>query len=221
MTGASSGEIDLLRRRVLNVVGHELRTPVSTVRGLADELEQRAGGDEVVEALARNARRLDQLVHDLLLAAAIGTAVPVGEPEAVDLVQAVRDAWTRAGREPGDLAVEGEATAMARTAVVSKALDVLVDNAVTHGEPPFAARLHSADGTAVIELSNGGEELGAEDLALAVEAFYRSERGVTNAPGLGLGLAIAHTLATADGGALSLGPADGGGVVARLELPSA
>lgn len=222
MPGETSAEIDLLRRRVLNVVGHELRTPVSTVRGLADELEQRAGGDEVIAALARNARRLDDLVQDLLLAAAIGTVVPVGDPEPVDLAAAAREAWGRAGGDAtAPLAVTGEARARARPVVVGKALDVLVDNALKHGEPPYEARVRTDGDRAVVELANAGEAPAAAELALALEAFYRTESGVTNAPGLGLGLAIAHTLATADGGTVSVGPGDAGGVVACLQLPVA
>lgn len=205
----------------MNVVGHELRTPVSTVRGLADELEQRAGDDEVVAALARNARRLDELVHDLLLAAAIGTVVPVAEPEPVDLAAALREAWARTGRDEVEISIEGSATALARPVVAAKTLDVLVDNALKHGTAPFEARLAVEGDRAVLELCNAGDTLDSGDLALALEAFYRSEHGVTNAPGLGLGLAIAHTLATADRGTLALRSAEGGGVVARLDLPAA
>jgi two-component system, OmpR family, phosphate regulon sensor histidine kinase PhoR len=76
-------DVDLLRRRVLNVVGHELRTPVSTLAGLATELENCDDArvrDELVAAVARNARRLDRLVRDLLLAASIETVVPTDPP---------------------------------------------------------------------------------------------------------------------------------------------
>ncbi len=60
-----------LERRALNVIGHELRTPASTVRGLAEVLA--AGVDpeerpELLGALVRNARRLEALVDDLLTA---------------------------------------------------------------------------------------------------------------------------------------------------------
>ena len=200
MATTGGADVDLLRRRVLNVVGHELRTPVSTVRGLADELAARYGDDDLVEALARNARRLDRLVDDLLLAAAVA-------------------AWERrAGGIP--LAVAGEAVARARLPVVVKVLDMVVDNAIVHGEPPYTLTGSTHGDCVVIELANGGAPISDADLELAIEAFYRSERGVTNAPGLGLGLAIANTLVTADGGTLSLRPGDSSGVVARVELPA-
>ena len=219
MATTGGADVDLLRRRVLNVVGHELRTPVSTVRGLADELAARYGDDDLVEALARNARRLDRLVDDLLLAAAVGTVVPVAEATDVDVVAAAVAAWERrAGGIP--LAVAGEAVARARLPVVVKVLDMVVDNAIVHGEPPYTLTGSTHGDCVVIELANGGAPISDADLELAIEAFYRSERGVTNAPGLGLGLAIANTLVTADGGTLSLRPGDSSGVVARVELPA-
>lgn len=220
MVGVPGNDVDVLRRRVLNVVGHELRTPVSTVSGLSSELEQRYPDDDLVEAIARNARRLDHLVDDLLLAAAIGTVVPIGDPVEVDLVGAVRAAWRTRGDE-ASLAVQGEARVRAREVVVAKVLDMVIDNALVHGAPPFAVTASVDDGRAVLEVANGGPVVSDDELALAVEAFYRTERGVTNAPGLGLGLAIANTLVTADGGTLSLRPGEHAGVVARIELPAA
>lgn len=66
----------MLRRRVLNVVGHELRTPVTTLRGPADALEG-AGTDtervQLADALVRSARRLESLVDDLLVAMGVTT----------------------------------------------------------------------------------------------------------------------------------------------------
>jgi signal transduction histidine kinase len=57
-----------------------------------------------------------------------------------------------------------------------------------------------------------------EDLALALEPFYRGEAAVTAAPGLGIGLAVANALATQDGGRVAVG-AEGDTVVASVELP--
>lgn len=213
-------DIDLLRRRVLNVVGHELRTPVTTLAGLADELTtcvdpgQRA---ELVAAIARNAQRLDRLVQDLLLATAVETVVPVGPRKAVDLLETARAAW-EGQVEP---TYSGAAVAMTRPAVARQALAVLLDNAAVHGDPPVLVRGSVEDGCAVIEVESAGAALSAADIELAAEAFYRGERAVTTSAGLGLGLAIARTLARSDGGDVFLRAGDGGGVVARLELPAA
>src|SRR5687768_18169134 len=94
------GDVDLLRRRVLNVVGHELRTPVTTLRGLADALEG-AGTDaervQLTDALVRSARRLESLVDDALVAMGVTTALPVGAPRKESVLDALQAAWAEAG----------------------------------------------------------------------------------------------------------------------------
>src|SRR5688572_14582423 len=107
-------DLDLLRRRVVNVVGHELRTPVTTVRGLAESLVDAPDDDTrqvLTDALVRSAVRLERLVDDLLLASGIFTASPVGDVADIDLADAVaRAGWVAA--------VDGAATAWARAEAV-------------------------------------------------------------------------------------------------------
>ena len=216
--GTAEEQVDLLRRRVLNVVGHELRTPVTTVAGLAEELascDDEGRRRELTDALVRATERLDRLVHDLLLAADVSTLVPVGERESV-AVRALVDELAPAGTE-----VRGSGSAAARPAAVRLALEALFDNAAVHGEPPVGVTIDESDGRVVVEVSSGGPETQAADVALACEAFYLGERAVTTAAGLGLGLSVARTLARADGGEVTVRAGTPGGMVARLELPAA
>jgi two-component system phosphate regulon sensor histidine kinase PhoR len=207
-------DLDLLHRRVVNVVGHELRTPVTTVRGLAESLAAEPDDDTrraLTEALVRSAARLERLVDDLLLAAGVFTASPVGTPEDVDLTAAVlRSGWSAA--------IDGEATAWARRDAVDRALEPIVDNARRHGDP-IAVRLATIDDRVTVDVESGGPELAAGDVELLCEPFFRGEAAVTSAPGLGLGLAIARTVARAEGGDVHAHPRPGGGLIVRLELP--
>lgn len=207
-------ELDLLGRRVVNVVGHELRTPVTTVRGLAESLldaPDDATRSQLVDALVRSAVRLEKLVDDLLLASSVFTASPVGDATAVDLADALRRASWPAN-------IEGTATAHARREAVERILEPIVDNARRHGEP-LEARLSDITGRAVLDLESDGPELGDGDVALLCEPFFRGERAVMTAPGLGLGLAVARTIARAEGGDVNVHTRAGGGLVVRLELP--
>jgi two-component system sensor histidine kinase KdpD len=213
-------DLDLLRRRVLNVIGHELRTPVTTLAGLADQLATTTDEGtraELVAAISRNAHRLDRLVEDLLLAAAVETVIPVGPREPVDLLAAARAAWDGAVA-PTFL---GAAVAKVRPAVAHQAIAVLLDNASVHGAPPVVVTATIEGTDAVVEVESSGTALPAQDIQLAAEAFYRGERAVTTAAGLGLGLAIARTLARSEGGEVTLRAGATGGVIARLELPAA
>jgi signal transduction histidine kinase len=190
---------------------------------LAEALATSADGparEALVAAVLTSARRLDHLVEDLLLAAEVDTLVPVGDAEAVDLVAAARAGWGAVA--PGqDATFTGAAVALARPDAVARVLAALLENAAVHGLPPVSIAASSEGGRAMLEVASGGPELAAGDIALASEAFYRGERAVTTAAGLGLGLAVASTLARGDGGSVTVRAGTGGGVVACYELPAA
>jgi signal transduction histidine kinase len=211
---ATADDLDLLRRRVVNVIGHELRTPVTTVRGLAESLADATDDSSrarLTEALVRSAVRLERLVDDLLLASGVFTASPVGDAVDVDLPEALaRAGWTAP--------IEGSGTAHARAAAVDRVLEPVVDNALRHGQP-IEARVTTHGGRIVVDVESSGPELGEGDVALLCEPFFRGEQAVMTAPGLGLGLAVARTVARAEGGDVNAHARAGGGLVLRIELP--
>lgn len=216
--------LDAARRRFVNVAGHELRTPVTTLRGLAEELVH-ADADQVGElaaAILRNARRVETLLDDLLLATEITTALPVGDPEPVDLVATAQAIWD-AFDDDAELTLSGvnEAQAMMRPGAADTLLHRVLDNARRYGTPPVELRATTADGRVELEVTSGGSELAGDDVDLAFELFYRGEAAVTSAPGFGLGLPVARALARHDDGDLHLAPRSGGGLAVTIDLPAA
>ena len=211
---AAAEDLDLLRRRVVNVVGHELRTPVTTVRGLAESLvdvEDDETRRTLTDALVRSAVRLERLVDDLLLASGVFTASPVGDVVAVDLADAVRRAGWPAP-------VDGTGVATARVEAVDRLLEPIIDNARRHGDP-VEVRIATHGDRVVLDVESAGPELAEGDVVLLCEPFFRGEAAVMTAPGLGLGLAVARTIARAEGGDVHAHARAGGGLVVRLELP--
>ena len=210
-----------LEQRALNVIGHELRTPVSTVRGLAEVLTREQDPhrrDELTAALVRNARRLEGLLDDLLAAAGVTTALPSGEAEPVDLPDAIRSAWD------GDrdaLVVSGTGVAVARRGSVDRIVNAVLDNARGYGGTPLTVSVSRADRRVNAVLDSPGPELAAEDVRYALEPFWRGERAVTARPGLGIGLPVAGALAAHEGGRLWVEARPGGGLLTFLELPAA
>ena len=212
--------VDLVRRRMINVVGHELRTPVSAIRGLADamltasDVELR---DELVPAVARSATRLERLIDDLLLAAGVTTVLPPGAARAEPVGPALETAWAEVGAA-GTLGVSGDTgtQVMVRPRSLHLVLTRVIDNAVKYGSPPVTACIMPRDDTVVIEIGSTSA-LPDSDLELAFEPFYRGEAAVTTAPGFGIGLPVARALAEHDGGSLVL-ERRGDTLVARLEL---
>lgn len=221
--------VDAVRRRVINVVGHALRTPVSTLRGLADVLD-RAGPEQappsVVPALVRNTRTLERLLDDLLIVSEVDTALPVDPPQPIDLADAVREVWTELSVQDGrgwaadELEIEGDATAHVATVPLNHVLWHLLDNAGKYGERPVEVTIGEAEGRARIRIANPGRTPTEEELELSDELFYRSEDAVTRTAGMGVGVPVSRRIAEHMGGELELRGREGGGAVAELELPT-
>lgn len=222
--GARVEQLDALRKRVMAVVGHELRTPVTTLRGLAEALPGAADDeirDEIAPAMARLAARVESLLDDLLVAADLSTVLPVGRPRPAAVEQAVQVAWADLGHD-GDLAVEGDvaARAIVPPGSLPRMLAPVLDNAAKYGKGVVEVRIARAPGTVTVDVESVGPPVSSIDLALAFEPFYRGELAVTTAPGLGVGLAVCRTLVEQAGGAVELRAAgDAGGVVATVRLP--
>jgi signal transduction histidine kinase len=197
-------DLDLLRRRVINVVGHELRTPVTTLRGLAELLAEPgltpARSDEVRDALVRTARRTEALLDDLLVAAGVTTALPVAPPRPTPV---------------------GGSIALARPGVVDRITSALLDNAERYAGGTGALQVERRGADVVLVVADRGPGVPEEELPLLTEPFFRGEQAVLTHHALGLGLAVAKALAEQDGGSLRVADRDGGGLVVEVRLPAA
>jgi signal transduction histidine kinase len=214
--------VDLLRRRIINVVGHELKLPVSTIGGLAASLATATPEevrDQIAPALVRSTARLERLVDDLLLASGVTTVLPVEAPAPQPIGPAVERAWAVVGR--GDVAVTGDASAdvCSRGDALDRILEAVLDNAAKYGRPPVQVAVDGAGDRVTIEVVSGGVPSAEDDLALALEPFFRGEAAVTAAPGLGVGLAVASALAEQQGGRVTIESRDDH-VVTTVELPA-
>jgi signal transduction histidine kinase len=222
---AERATIDLLRRRVLNVVGHELRTPVTTLRGLAESLGSTDDPKQEAalhDAIRRTARRTEALLDDLLLAAGVSTALPVAAPEPTSVLEAARAAWRQleSVTEEDDVTVQGDVAALAAPGVVEKVLREVLDNAVRYGDEPTEVRCATDAGDAVIVVADRGLGVPEAELPLLTEAFFRGERAVLGHHSLGLGLAVVRALVEHQGGIVEVRNVDGGFEV-ELRLPAA
>lgn len=221
---AALDALNRARGRFVAVVGHELRTPVTTLRGLAEELE---GADletvrELTPAIVRSARRVESLLDDLLLATDITTVLPVGDPEPIDLVATAQAVWD--SLEVGDeltLTGDTELLTSMRPGAADTLLERILDNARRYGSPPYHLHAERTDGRARLTVESQGAELKSDDVHLAFELFYRGEAAVTSAPGFGLGLPVARALARQHEGDLTIEPHPGGGLEVRIDLPAA
>jgi K+-sensing histidine kinase KdpD len=221
-------DLDLLRRRLGNVLGHALRTPVATVRGLVGSIEA-TGEDvvvhgEVLTALRRSAARLEELVDDLLVVSGIETVLPTGAPQTLAAVEVAGEVAAGLDR-PLRLDPHGDLDAVVEVPpdLLRWLLRAVLDNAARYGAG--AARLDVAAGPDRLRLTvtTGPDGAGAtdHDLDHALEPFYRGEKAVlADGARLGVGLTVAARLAAEMGGQVTVRRGEGDTFVTDLELPT-
>jgi signal transduction histidine kinase len=212
------------QRRLLSDVGHELKTPITIVRGYlevvdpGDPADVRQTRDLAVDEL----ERMGRLVQDLASAAALHgpspvKAVPVDAGDLVHQIvrkiQGIGGADARAGR------VADLVTAL-DPARITQAMLQLAQNAVTHGGGRMMVESR-IDG-ARLELSVRDFGPGVPDEA-KLHVFDRFVQGADadGAGGSGLGLNIVQLIARAHGGATRVVDAPGGGAMFTISLPLA
>jgi K+-sensing histidine kinase KdpD len=215
-------EVNEIRRRVVNVVGHALRTPVTTLCGMAEALAWVEDADTkalLVEGVTRNARLVEALLDDLLVAAGVSTALPVGEPKHSRVDEAASRAWKRADHEATFTFDGAGVTAFVRSQALDRILDLVLDNAARYGDGTVVGRATTEGDVVIIEIAAAGGGVSDIELEQAFELFYRGEHAVMIAAGLGIGLPVVRVLVTNEGGQASIARR-GDAIVTRLELPA-
>ena len=212
-------------RRFVAAASHELQTPVAIIRASAEILERErlvAGdGTALVADIIGETDRLGRLVSDLLaLASAEAGAISL-HPEAIDLETWFADLARRAAAiaEAGGagIAVSHDRVSGLTVTADRDRLDqlvlILVDNAIKHSPPGGQVRLSLLDqrrsGTAVIQVSDQGPGIPAEELERIFEPFVRVPGTRRTTGGAGLGLAIARQLAVRQGAELTVASSPG------------
>ena len=202
-------------RAFLLSVSHELKTPLTAIRGYAEGLGEGAfSADEAADTILVEAARLERLVRDLLDLARMNRSEFAVRSEPVDLAEVAREAVRRhelsARRFGVELRAQGaEAWVEADADRVLQIASNLVENALRETPVGGAVTVASAPGTLVV--SDTGPGIAAEDVPRAFERFYLYDKVGRDRPvGSGLGLAIVKQLATAMGGDVRVSSGAGG-----------
>jgi signal transduction histidine kinase len=206
-------------------VSHELKTPLTSIRGYAEGL-----GDGTIKAKAGSAvigaesGRLERLVGDLLDSARMRKSAFTVRREMVDLAALADDVARRyegTALEAGltlHLKTAAGGTALADADRALQAVSNLVENAIRCTPPPGTVTIATALGS--VTVSDTGPGLTSDDLPRAFERFYLYDRYGSDRPvGTGLGLAIVKELTEAMGGTISVASAVGVGTAFSITLP--
>ena len=200
--------------RMLGAIGHDLRTPLASLRIRAESMEP----EEEREALVRTIEEMAETLEDILVLARTGRArEPRRKMDVAALADAVAEEFHALGK---DVSFEESARLVTEVQpnLLRRALRNMVDNAVSYGD---RARIAVArqDGAAVIRVDDDGPGIPAEQLDRVTHSFPRLESSRSRETGgAGLGLAIARAVAEAHGGELRLENRPEGGLRASILL---
>lgn len=211
------------------VVAHELKTPLTSVRGLAQLLAQYDLSSEertrVAGMVVSEASRLAQMVDALLDLERLRLRDPAKEARPLDLSALCRErtAFLQAGTErPITRAVEEGLRVAGDPSLLARVVENLVSNALKFSpdRTPVRLVLRREGAEAVLEVEDRGPGVPVEE---RTRIFGRFARGSTRgeAPGLGLGLALVAEVAAWHQGRVEVDDGTGGGSCFRVRLPLA
>jgi signal transduction histidine kinase len=192
-------------REFASDASHQLRTPLTALTMRLDEMVEAADYPDVVReeghAALAQIERLVAVVEQLLARARhdrTGAAVPTGIDDIVaQQIEEWQPIFGRDGREVR-LTGERELVAIITPAGLSQIIATLLDNSLVHGAGTVTLQTKITNASVVIEVSDEGQGVPAE---IERRVF---ERSVTGGKGTGLGLYLARSLVTVDGGRLEL-----------------
>jgi two-component system, OmpR family, sensor kinase len=214
-------------KQFLLSVSHELKTPLTAIRGYAEGVEDGAFDiDEAVATISAEAARLERLVGDLLDLARMNRTDFSIHRETLDLAETAGEAVRRYESQAREFGVTLEALGPARAPAMGdrdRVLQVtsnLVENALRLTPRGGAVRVTAEPGLLVVE--DTGPGLRTEDLPHAFERFYLHSRYSSDRPvGTGLGLSIVKELTRGMGGSVDVTSRPGSGTRFTVRLPHA
>jgi two-component system phosphate regulon sensor histidine kinase PhoR len=225
-----------VRRDFVANVSHELKTPLSAIRGYAETLrdgalEEPATAQRFTERILAQCRRLQALLDDLLtlsrLESVDGAALPLERLDLAAVVQRAVEVVAEPAREKGvEIAVSraDPPIVMGHPASLERLAVNLLDNAVKYNRAGGRVRVHLAADAAqlLLEVADTGIGIPPEALPRIFERFYRVDKGrAREEGGTGLGLAIVKHIAQLHGGRIEVESEERRGSTFRVYLPAA
>lgn len=222
------------QRRFLADAGHEIKTPLTILRGDVEVTLRKSRSPDEYEAVLRQTladlREVSALAEDLITLARSDSGALEPRADNVSAARVLRRVADRYAKRaaaagfvletvaPPRLSVRGDA------ALLDRALGNLVDNAIKYagdgGRIQLAAEAGN-NGRAVLTVRDEGPGIPRDEQDHLFERFYRGATGRRSARGSGLGLAIVRAIVQAHGGEIELDSGSGAGTSVRMLLPMA
>lgn len=227
--------LENIRRDFVANVSHELKTPITAIKGsvetlLGGAIEETDSTPRFLEIIARQADRLNAIIEDLLALSRIEqeeekAGIHLAPVAVCDVIQsALLSCQVRALDKQVRLAVDcsGELQCSANAPLLEQALINLIDNAVTYSSKGGEVRIvaHAVANGLEINVRDFGCGIAREHLPRLFERFYRVDKGRSRKQGgTGLGLAIVKHIVQAHGGQVRVDSSPGEGSTFTIALP--
>lgn len=213
-------------RHLLLAVSHDLRTPLTSIRGFAEAIHDGAVDDEAqaADVIIAESRRLERLVGDLLDLTKLEArqmSISLRPTDVAEVVSTTAEGFRPAAAK-GGLALVVDAPdgrvdqpfAEADPDRLAQLLANLIENALAFARTTVTVAFDADQSTdaCTITVDDDGPGIAPDELQRVFERFYRADRGPKRPAGSGLGLAIVAELAAAMGGSVrALSPIHGSG----------
>ena len=229
-------QLEGLRKEFVANVSHELKTPITTIKGFIETLREGALDDPenapaFLERIAQNADRLNALLDDLLSLSRIEKETDDSEISLVpgniqDIVQSAIAACSGKAAERQiriRLTRTEDVTAMINSSLLEQAIINLLDNAIKYSEPGQPVEIDIARDAhhIAIRVRDHGCGISSEHLPRLFERFYRVDKARSRTlGGTGLGLAIVKHIAMAHGGSVTVESQVAVGSTLTISIPA-
>jgi signal transduction histidine kinase len=217
------------QQRFVADVSHEMRTPLTVIRGNVDLLRMGCADEESLDAITSESERMTRMVSNLLLLSQADAGVLPMHMQPVELepllASVARSAQIIADRRAAiSMRCDGQAVVMGDADRLKQMMLNLVENAIKHTSDGNGVTIDLAlvnHTQARITVTDTGAGIPPEDLPHIFERFYRVDKSRSRAQGgAGLGLAIVKSIVEAHGGSITARSVAGKGASFEVILPT-
>jgi signal transduction histidine kinase len=224
-------DLDRTKTELIQVLSHELMTPITVVQGAAGTISGLGGAlspddaRDLADSVSRAAERLRRLVGNLAATSRLEREDADMESRPVPVSDLVSTGIASFPQHIGRLLAEGDVDreVWADPILAGHALVAVLENALEHSPPDQAVvvGVEGSDGEVRVSVADRGPGVPEEMRDQVFEAFTQADAGTTRSrDGLGIGLYLTGKIMAAHGGRIDYAPRSGGGSVFTLVFPA-